>query len=376
MNKRKSLPSFPGTDPCGRNRRTRRRLIPASILLIGLALVVCRNDPPGGEEGRISSASGPPVIEVWYGADQSFGHLGRPQRWANILGRVHPAPDGTRLAFSLNDGPPVPLAVGGDEHRLAGPGDFNIEIGLEELRPGVNRLLIAAAVPDGRTTDTEVRVNYHPDREWALPCEIDWSRVEDIQDAVQVVDGRWRRTPEGIRTEEPNYDRMLAVGDMTWTDYEVFAEVTLHDFSPPRGGPPHYGVTHFGLATRWTGHEPDDFQPHVRWYPLGATAEFRLSRRLWRCSWRIIGDKGRLIESRRRRRIRKNRRYRMKHRVETLENGHTRYRVKLWPDSKREPPGWDLEWIEERGDLPAGSALLIAHHSDVTFGRIRIDPVE
>ncbi|MCP5114842.1 MAG: hypothetical protein GY953_28770, partial [bacterium] len=29
-----------------------------------------------------------PRIDIWYGAQQRFGHLGRPQRWINILGAV------------------------------------------------------------------------------------------------------------------------------------------------------------------------------------------------------------------------------------------------------------------------------------------------
>jgi hypothetical protein len=64
----------------------------------------------------------------------------------------------------------------------------------------------------------------------------------------------------------------------------------------------------------------------------------------------------------------------MKHRVETLADGVSRYRVKLWPVDNTEPERWDLERLEAN-DLPAGSALLIAHHADVTFGDVSVIPL-
>ena len=30
------------------------------------------------------------MIDIWYGDEQRFGHLGVPQRWVNVLGRVDP----------------------------------------------------------------------------------------------------------------------------------------------------------------------------------------------------------------------------------------------------------------------------------------------
>ena len=64
----------------------------------------------------------------------------------------------------------------------------------------------------------------------------------------------------------------------------------------------------------------------------------------------------------------------MKHRVETLEDGRSHNRAKLWLASEPEPGDWDIERFES-GDLPGGSALLIAHHTDVTFGNVSVVPV-
>ena len=70
-------------------------------------------------------------ITFWYGPVQRFGHLGQPQRWINVLGHIAD-PDRIETAtFSVNGGEEQPLALGGDLHRLARPGDFNVELSWE-----------------------------------------------------------------------------------------------------------------------------------------------------------------------------------------------------------------------------------------------------
>ena len=99
--------------------------------------------------------------------------------------------------------------------------------------------------------------------------------MEKIQDAVQIVDGRWRLEENGVRTVNPYYDRVLALGDLTWTDYEITVLVTYHPFNPPtepQNGPPHYNSNHASILLRWPEHHVDDRQPHVEWRPLGSIA--------------------------------------------------------------------------------------------------------
>ena len=60
--------------------------------------------------------------------------------------------------------------------------------------------------------------------------------------------------------------------------------------------------------------------------------------------------------------------------IETVGDGRSRYRVKLWPVGEAEPEPWDLERYES-GDLESGSALLLAHHADVTFGNVTVRPL-
>ncbi len=316
-------------------------------------------------------------IEFWYGEHQRFGQLGHPQRWVNVLGHVSPASDIETLTWSLNDSKSQPLSFREDKKRLACDGDFNVEIDRSLLKEVLNQVTVTAADPSGRSVQRTVTVEYFEDnRKWPLPYSIQWSKVKRIGDAVQVVDGKWIIKENGVRTVERYYDRVLAFGDDSWRDYEVTTTVIFHAFTPPKTDPNTTGVTHAAIASRWPGHDFDPFQPHVKWYPLGATSEFRLTKDLQECRWRIFdGKKEFYVESERRRKIELGKRYSMKHRVETLESGNSRYRVKLWPKGQSEPSQWDLERIET-DDLGCGSALLIAHHADVTFGDVFVDSVE
>ncbi|MBD3267590.1 hypothetical protein GF373_13055 [bacterium] len=316
-------------------------------------------------------------IHVWHGDHQTFGRWGHPQRWVNILGHVSPASRISSLTWSLNGSPPCDLSFKEDNKRLARDGDFNIEIARSQLQPGENLVRIVARDCSGRIARRVVTVTYI-DREssWPLPYRVNWSTVERIQDVVQVVDGKWTLTDGGIRTVERYYDRVLAFGDDSWENYEVSTSVIFHAFTPPSKGPNTTNVTHVAIASRWPGHDMDAFQPHVKWYPLGATSEFRIGKTLRQCRWRIFdGKRAFHVESDKRRRIQLNKTYGMKHRVETLADGRSLYRVKMWPYGESEPASWDLARYES-GDLASGSALLIAHHTDVTFGDIWVTPIE
>ena len=316
-------------------------------------------------------------INVWYGDQQSFGHLGgHPQRWINVLGNVWPAGQIESVEYSLNGDEPKPLDFTANRQRLARPGDINIEILRTDLRDGGNEIVVTAKSRSGEVAQRSINVQYFQENvRWPLPYRIDWSKIDRISDAVQVVDGRWILAERGVRSVEHHYDRVLAFGDDSWANYEVSTSVILHDFTPPKTGPNGTNVTHMAIATRWPGHDPDGQQPTIKWFPLGATAEFRIGSDLQECRWRIFDGERAHLESEKRRSIERERTYRLKHRVETLADGSSRYRVKLWPAAKREPRKWDLERIEPPGDVPSGSALLLAHFTDVTFGDVRVKPL-
>lgn len=317
-------------------------------------------------------------IDIWYGDEQSFGHLGgHPQRWVNVLGDVSPASEIQSLTYSLNDGEAHPLSFKEDHKRIAKDGDFNVEILRSLLKGGKNQVLITALDAQGRRAQRRVVVEYHQnEEEWPLPYTIDWSKVSDISEVAQIVDGKWELTSDGVRTVERYYDRVIAFGDNSWENYEVQTTVIIHALTGPKEPPNTTNVTHVAIATRWPGHEADGQQPTVKWHPLGATAEYRLGKDLTNTRWRVFdGQRKYHVESERRRDLEFEKPYHMKHRVQTLPNGLTHYQVKLWAVDVEEPPKWDFERFEP-GDLRSGSALLLAHHSDATFGDVTVVPID
>ena len=318
----------------------------------------------------------PLKIEIWYGKHQKFGKPGIAQKWVNILGSIDSKNGIAESWYRLNDEDKIFLSVGKDDRRLANPGDFNIDIDTALLKKGINSLLIEVIDSFQKVSSVRVRIDYNPSEKWPIPYVLNWDEVEEIQKAVQVVDGHWKFTSNGIRTLDTYYDRVLAIGDGSWDNYEVITTVTFHDFTPPSKGPPTYGVSHAAIATRWPGHDLDDQQPHVKWYPLGATAEFRLTRNLDSCRWRIFDGENLYVEDLEKvRKISLGTKYHMKHRVNSLGDDSTLYQVKLWKEGEPEPGSWDLEALEPPGNVSSGSALLIAHHTDVTFGDVMVRPI-
>jgi hypothetical protein len=315
------------------------------------------------------------MIDIWYGNRQRFGHRGLCQRWINVLGRTDPGRT-ARLECSLNSGPPRPLAIGPDGHRLARPGDFNAEIDAADLREGENKLIVTAVDSDGRRQERAVTVIFAGEQTCPLPCRIEWSSARSIHEVAQVTDGKWALTPAGARVLEPYYDRVIGLGDRRWKDYEVATEVTFHSLRVPRAeqGDAGANVIHAALAVRWPGHDDDGRQPQVKWYPLGATAEFRVNPAWKKCGWRILGGGRICVEADRDRDIELERPYAMKHRVRGNPDGSARYSVKLWPAGDPEPEAWDLELDKDPGDVQNGGALLIAHYTEVTFGDVEVTP--
>jgi hypothetical protein len=313
-------------------------------------------------------------ISFWYGPAQRFGHLGQAQRWINVLGHIAASEEIESIQFTINSNDPRPLNLGSDLHRLAHPGDFNIEVAWDEVEEGENTLVVTAQTKNGEVWTNTVQLSVEKGRQWPLPYMVDFSTVKNLQDATQVVDGHWRLEANGARTIIPYYDRVLSMGDTSWTDYETTVSLTVHSFTPSAPGPPTYNVTHMGIAMRWRGHHSDGLQPRRRWYPLGAQGEFLFNKDLNACQWRILFDRP----------TDKEPRYAEGHNVlilgqpaffktqiRTMEDGRSRYRFKQWQQSQPEPATWDVEGFET-DDYTSGSLCLVPHNSDVTIHRVEI----
>lgn len=328
--------------------------------------------------GQPEEASAERAISIWHGPVQHFGQLGQPQRWINVLGNIAAASEVTAATYALNDGRPRPLTLGTDLHRLAAHGDFNVELSWAELAPGTNSVAVIAKYKDGTSVSTDVSLLVEHDRVWPLPYRVDFTKITNLQNVVQVVDGDWTLTTDGVRTGRPWYDRVLSLGDINWTDYEAHVRLTLHGFKQPQRGPPTYHVSHFGVSLRWRGHTADGKQPSERWYPIGAQGELLLANDPAQSRWRVLFGGPGVPQSQApaHTAVPLNEPLLVRAQVGTLPDGRSRYRFKHWPASRPEPADWHIEAVKAAGlEHPSGSLCLVAHNSDVTIHEVSVTPL-
>jgi hypothetical protein len=316
-------------------------------------------------------ASGGPAVDVFSGPSRVVGAHGEPQTWVNVAGNVGD-PDGVAsLSYSLNGGPPRPLTVGPDQRRLQNPGDFNAEIAYSDLHPGHNQVVVTATDSGGRVTTSTVDVDRRDGGGPTPRYRTDWAGATRIGDRAQVVDGRWVLDGDTVRPLEPGYDRVLAVGDLSWHDYEVTVPVTVNGIAPTAGSQ-NSGAALVGLGLHWRGHtQVAGEQPGSFWYPTGALGWYRWHEQNPR--FELRGNLDTPVIRARSSNLAMGQTYMLKARSETVAGG-VRYSWKSWPRGTPEPGMWDLSLVEDAGPA-AGSVALIAHHVDAQFGDVSITPI-
>jgi RTX calcium-binding nonapeptide repeat (4 copies) len=313
-------------------------------------------------------------IDVWYGDHQQFGDPGEAQRWVNILGNVSTT-GLTSLTYTLNGGPEQPLRVGPNGSRLEALGDFNVEIDYNQLNPTpVDDLVrIRAAYAGGQSFTHDVTVGYEGGEQWPTDYSIDWAQVTDLQEVVQVVDGLWTFDADGARPALPGYDRVLALGDLTWDSYEAALTIAVHDLSVPNA-PPGAAIW---LGMQWGGHTDNPFggQPHGGYIP-GATFMLKGDVVILRASEFFpnevnprVGQGLRLAEGEVYNVLVRNERVA----ADTdLSDGLDRtYGIKVWGIHQPEPAAFAIQHTMFDQE-PFGSFYLNAHYTDVTFGDVAI----
>ncbi|MDT9241844.1 MULTISPECIES: Ig-like domain-containing protein, partial [unclassified Limnospira] len=315
-----------------------------------------------------SADPNPTVLDIWYGSEQSFGHIGKPLVWVNILGYAFD-PDGiSSLSYSLNGGPEIPLRlnVHGQPRnpRLSRNGDFNVEIAYTDLNPASDQddiVVITAVDTLGHIATESVTIKHELGNAWPKTYSIDWSEVDQINDVAQVVDGLWTLTDDGVRTAETGYDRLIAIGDIGWDDYEATVPITIHETNTN-------GI--IGLLMRWKGHQPDGgTQPYVQWRTHGEIGFYHMSSGL-SLEGTTFFNSGRNIT------LEAGNTYNFKMRSETVDDGSI-YSFKVWEENEPEPAEWDRKSFKSSSDIRAlshGSLLLVAHYYDATFGDVTVVP--
>lgn len=327
-------------------------------------------------------AAGAPVITIfagangtWSGAPLTFGVPGLAQTDINVLGRVTD-PDGIKsITYKLNSRKPVSMSLGTTScavgisctKRLAADGDFNADISAGLLLAGRNTVTIRAVDTTSAVTTVKVPIQYTRGRTWALPYRVQWSTVTRPDAVSQVVDGRWRLTPAGVRTMEIGYDRLIAFGDRSWSSFEASVAVTVHRVDPNGYAPPSTapGV---GFIPHWLGHaDVDGSQP--KWGfrgRLGALVWYRDTKRveIRNTNAKLMASAGRTLQP--------GVTYVLKIRAVTGGTMGPEYRLKVFPLGSSEPARWDLTKTVPKGGPEQGSLVLVAHHMDVTFGDLTV----
>jgi hypothetical protein len=327
-----------------------------------------------------------PTIDVWYGNYQRFGELGTPQRRVNILGSVSHPVGISALRYKLNGGAYRSLSFLPDDRRLTLIGDFNADIELKDLGYGQNTMVITAVASTGDSAQSTVTVERVGGQVWPLPYRTAWTQLAD---SAQVVDGKWALMDGGARILEAGYDRMLAIGDTTWSDYEVTAKLTVWGIDSSfaawdqnNGGP---GV---GFLMRWKGHTNKPTlsitQPLTGYLPCGAIGWYHWGKSGWTPGgvnrWEIDApSSGDLYmqTSDMSNPIYYGIPYYIKMQVKTIVGTGSQYKVKVWPVGSAEPANWLLTYTQPTGQSDAlsnGSLILLAHHVYATYGTINVTP--
>jgi hypothetical protein len=335
-----------------------------SVILLSFFISLNSCTPTSVNPATTKESSVSPTITLWYGKEQRFGHRGITQDWINILGKVSGTTAIKWLGYSLNGGAIRSISIGPDGRRLQNKGDFNIDIALTELIPGENKILLSARNHNDVVSQESISLHYSVGSIWPLPDHLRWASIENLQDSVQLVDGLWSIGTQGLRTTEPGYDRFVAIGDVSWQDYEIEVPITMHDLSAEKGG--------VGILMRWTGHSDHPvpgIQPKAGFLPLGCIGWYRPGRLELYGNNSVILDRIDMI-------LKQGQTYVFKMRVQTLDKQESVYSLKIWEATTKEPESWQLQGRQTASDPQRGSLLLTAHEFDVSFGDLSIQPVE
>ena len=219
---------------------------------------------------------------------------------------------------------------------------------------------------------------YGTARLWPQAYTTDWSSsAGSFAEQAQVIDGQWRVEADGVRPISTGFDRLLTLGDRGWKDYEVTVPVTLHSTDSSKSD---VGV---GIAVGWQGHNAWD-QPR-KGHPTGGLCLYSRGQPEPAPLRLQIGyspgptDDTLMAVQDPPQALIPDVAYVFRFRQHRVQSGSTQYSCKVWQANAPEPAAWTLvadipDWPGETDQHP-GSAVLVAHNADATFGDVTIAPV-
>lgn len=328
---------------------------------------------------NFQSAVNAPVITVWHSQNFNFGANGDPQKWVNILGNVNSgAFPLISLSYTLNGAFGGNLNRGPDERRLTAPGDFLIEIDYSDLVPGNNQVVISATDSNNVTTTAPITVVYTDGgNSWAAQTyTYDWTGLTSINPKAQVVTGLWTIDGSTVRPTVFEYDRLLALGDLSWKDYTVTVPITVYAIDESGYDAPSFGPA-VGLIVRWQGHFNNDTasQPNLGWRRLGALGWYHWYKEGGQtlAGFQFLGHTGaNWGEDTRQLVFGKTYNYKLNVQSNPDPIKPSTYRFKVWDAALTEPAAWDFTSVGHPDETKNGSVLLVAHHVDAKFGAVTV----
>jgi hypothetical protein len=318
-------------------------------------------------------------IDVWDGAQQTFGTNGQGQQFINILGNVDDVV--TELSYTLNGGAVRMLSIGEDTRRLQNPGDFNIDIRYSALDGSAvdDIVTITAKTATGAVFTQDVVIDYEDGVAWNPNYTIDWSAVSNLHDAVQVADGQWAIGPDGLRPTQLGYDRVVVMGDHNWDNFQLTTQITMHDLlnTDPRGR----DGGGFAIGMLWTGHTNDPvsgFQPLSGWEP-GATFFYTdpngdgVGQMDLHPSMDFFSALNSMAMD-----LDEGLTYNFTVQVEQVGLYDRQFSLRVWQDGTAEPEAWTLQGVQtfDVTDAPqTGAVYFNAHYFDVSFGDVVVQEI-
>ncbi|MEL6890677.1 MAG: LamG-like jellyroll fold domain-containing protein, partial [Actinomycetota bacterium] len=324
-----------------------------------------------------------PRGDVWDGQPLEFGAVGISQPDINVMGKAFD-PDGiSSITYQVNGGEPFTMGLGTTDcpeggvsctRRLVGDGSFNADVPVSSLQPGLNTITIRALDDLFNVSTIDVPVDYTPGNTWPLPYSIDWSTVTDVNDVAQPVDGQWLVDNGVVRPVEIGYDRLLTVGDDSWSSFEVEAPIKINSFDPagyfaPSGGPA------VGFIPHWRGHTQTGItQPKYGFAgQVGALVWYRYRDDQNGERFEIRDSAAQLVaEDLSGRTIDLGTQYIFKMQAETGGGAGPLYRLKVWPQGEPEPLEWDIVTALGSDAPDTGSLAIVAHHTDIEVGDVQV----
>ena len=369
---------------------------------------------------RDGDRPGSEIIRLWYGAEQSAVAQAKD---FSLLGHIEAATSVRSLSYSVNGSVPEALSLGdarqfGDGRRLSRSCDFNAEIPFSHLSSGKNKIVLEARLSSGQSFSRDAFVQV-TQQQLSLPLSVHWSGLSNPQSAGLVVDGHWKLSSAGLRTDETGYDRIFLLGSRDWANYQVTVPISVNrvdrltgPFSGANGVGVIVGFQGYVREEKWADLPPElalerpgvigelsrlrdilsfvcyhrrfpRAQPQWLTPPLGGIVWFR---------WLDGADNMPILSFYRgdgkdekhfeHLPVKPGSQWFFKVRYETLLSGQaeekgisqTRISWKIWPFSTVEPDSWQQRVVQPNGEsLTSGGVALLAHHVDATFGDVLVE---